>query len=157
MWFVFTLAFNCWFQSVNMWEDWFIEWLIFHVFIYCIALYLSISIVLLTAWAFQRRSRPQQLTLCWSLHVEMLQSTGSEGLAQGLYMAARAGFEPVTLRSKGIVSTNAPPCPTFMKTFCLVYIRDLWRPAWFISGTHNPQARSNLWTCYIQPSQQVEK
>ena len=32
----------------------------------------------------------------------------SEGLAQGPYMAARAGFEPTTLRSKGVVSTNAP-------------------------------------------------
>ena len=30
---------------------------------YCIVLYLSVSIALLTAWAFQKRSRPQQLTL----------------------------------------------------------------------------------------------
>ena len=27
-------------------------------------------------------------------------------------MAARAGFEPTTLRSKSVVSTNKPPCPT---------------------------------------------
>src|SRR6218665_2693782 len=27
------------------------------------------------------------------------------------YMAARVGFEPTTLRSNGVVSTNAPPCP----------------------------------------------
>jgi len=53
-------------------------------------LYLSISIVLLTAWAFQKRSRPQQLTLCQSLHAEALQVTVSEGLAQGPYMVARA-------------------------------------------------------------------
>ena len=66
--------------------------------------YLSISIPLLTARAFQKRSRPQQLTLCRSLHAEALQATVSEGLAQCpcMYVAARAGFEPTTLRSKGI-------------------------------------------------------
>ena len=74
-------------------------------------LYLSISIVLLTAWAFQKRSRPQQLTLWRSLHADALQATVSEGLAQGPYMAARAGFETKTLRSKGIDPTNAPPGP----------------------------------------------
>ena len=36
----------------------------------------------------------------------------SEGLAQGPYVAARAGFELKTLRSKGFDSTNAPPRPT---------------------------------------------
>ena len=41
-----------------------------------------------------------------------LQATLSEGLTQGQYLAARAGFEPTTLRSKGIDSTNAPPGPT---------------------------------------------
>src|SRR6218665_2239102 len=45
--------------------------------------------------------RPQQLTLCRSLHAEALQTTASEGLAQGPYVAARAGFEPATIRSKG--------------------------------------------------------
>ena len=43
-------------------------------------------------------------------HAEALQATASEGLAQGPYMAARAGFKPTTFRSKGVVSTNAPPC-----------------------------------------------
>ena len=38
-------------------------------------------------------------------------ATISEGLAQGPYTAARAGFEPTTLRSNGVVSTNTPPCP----------------------------------------------
>src|SRR6218665_997748 len=33
----------------------------------------------------------------------------SKGLAQGPYVAARAGVEPTTLRLKVIVSTNAPP------------------------------------------------
>src|SRR6218665_3107671 len=51
---------------------------------------------------FSQRSQPQQLTLCRSLHAKALQSTVSEGLAQGpyVYVAARAGFEPTTLRSK---------------------------------------------------------
>src|SRR6218665_583314 len=50
---------------------------------YCIVLYLSISTVLLTARAFQKRSRPHQLTLCRSLHAEALQATTNERLAQG--------------------------------------------------------------------------
>ena len=31
-------------------------------------------------------------------HAEALQATVSEGLAQGAYVAVRAGFEPMTLR-----------------------------------------------------------
>ena len=78
--------------------------------LYCIALYLSISVALLTAWAFQKCSRPQQMTQCRSLHAEELQATVSEGLPQGPYVAAKAGFEPTTLQSKGIASTNAIYC-----------------------------------------------
>src|SRR6218665_74664 len=78
---------------------------------YCIVLNLSISIALLTARAFQKHSSPQQLTLCRSLHAEALQVTVSQGLAQGPYKAARAGFEPTTLQSQGIDSTNVPPTP----------------------------------------------
>src|SRR6218665_1923767 len=55
------------------------------------------------------------MTLCRSLHAEALQATISEGLVQGPYVAARAGFEPTTLRSNGVVSTNAPPCPTWWR------------------------------------------
>ena len=40
------------------------------------------------------------------------QATASKGLAQGPYMAARAGVEPMTLRLKAVDSTKAPPCPT---------------------------------------------
>src|SRR6218665_4193773 len=40
------------------------------------------------------------------------QATAGKGLAQGPYMAARAGVEPTTLRLKVIASTNAPPRPT---------------------------------------------
>ena len=35
----------------------------------------------------------------------------SEGLAHGPYVAARAEVEPMTLRTKGVDSTNAPPTP----------------------------------------------
>src|SRR6218665_2507947 len=41
-------------------------------------------------------------------HAEASQATVSEGPAQGPYVAARAGFEPGTLRSTGIDSTNVP-------------------------------------------------
>src|SRR6218665_295299 len=98
---------------------------------FSIVLYLFISIALLTARTFQKRSRPKQLTLCRSLHAETLQATASEGLAQGLYMAARAGFEPATFRSTGIDSTNAPPRPLLLSVplsvppcFCLSLL--LW-------------------------------
>src|SRR6218665_1663590 len=43
-----------------------------------------------------RRSRPSQLTLCWSLRAEALQATANEGLVQGPYVVASAGFEPAT-------------------------------------------------------------
>ena len=39
------------------------------------------------------------------------QATASEGLAQGPYVAARAGLERMTLRTKGDESTNEPPRP----------------------------------------------
>ena len=39
------------------------------------------------------------------------QATASEGLAQGPYLAASAGFEPTTFRTKGYESTNDPPSP----------------------------------------------
>jgi len=50
---------------------------------YCTVMYLSISTALLTAWAFQKRYQPQELTLCRSLYAEALQATASEGLAKG--------------------------------------------------------------------------
>ena len=43
-------------------------------------------------------------------NAKALKASVSEGLAQGPYVAPRAGFEPATLRTKGIDSTNAPPC-----------------------------------------------
>src|SRR6218665_2385881 len=44
-------------------------------------------------------------------HSEMPQATASEGLAQGPYVAARAGFEPAILWTEGIESSNEPSRP----------------------------------------------
>ena len=44
-------------------------------------------------------------------HAEAPQAIASEGLAQGPCVVARVGFEPTTLRTKGIESTNEPPRP----------------------------------------------
>ena len=46
-----------------------------------------------------------------------LQATLSEGLAQGPYIAARAGFEPVTLRTYGTELTIEPPRPPYISLF----------------------------------------
>src|SRR6218665_1387169 len=63
--------------------------------------------------AAQRRSRLQH-GYCIGVPRRTAQATLSEGLAQGayVYMAARAGVEPTTLRLKIIDSTKAPPCLT---------------------------------------------
>src|SRR6218665_2127945 len=42
----------------------------------------------------------------------MPQAIVSEGLAQGPYMAARAGFEPTTLRMQDTEPSAEAPCPT---------------------------------------------
>jgi len=44
------------------------------------------------------------------------QATASEGLAQGPYMSAKVGFEPVTL-TKGVKSSNEPPHPHVISLF----------------------------------------
>ena len=60
----------------------------------------------------QRRSRHSTDTMS-EFHAKAPQPTASaiEGLAQGPYVAARAGFEPTTLRSTAIDSTNEPTRP----------------------------------------------
>ena len=45
-------------------------------------------------------------------HAKAPQATTSGGLAQGPFVAIRAGYEPTALRTKGDKSTNEPPCPT---------------------------------------------
>ena len=48
----------------------------------------------------------------WEFHAESPHTALIEGLAQGPYVAVRAGFEPATLRTKGVESTNESPHPT---------------------------------------------
>src|SRR6218665_3026667 len=61
----------------------------------------------------QRRSRIQH-----GYHIGVsrrsAQATAGKGLAQGSYLAARAGVEPTTLRLKVIASINAPPRPIYI-------------------------------------------
>ena len=45
-------------------------------------------------------------------HAQAPQATASEGLAKGPPVAGRAGFEPMTLRTKGDGSADEPPRPT---------------------------------------------
>src|SRR6218665_2720418 len=59
----------------------------------------------------QKRFRHSTDTVL-EFHAKAPQATASKGLAQGPYVAASAGFEPTTLRLKGIDSTKAPPRPT---------------------------------------------
>src|SRR6218665_1633050 len=49
----------------------------------------------------QKRSQNSTNTVP-EFHAEGPQATASEGLAQGPYVAARAGFEPATLRTIGV-------------------------------------------------------
>ena len=80
--------------------------------LYCIYCIVFIHFYSASHETFRSAPDKQQLTLCRSLHAEALQATASEGLAQGPDMAARAGFEPATIRSKDAGSTNAPPRQT---------------------------------------------
>ena len=71
----------------------------------------AISLAPLQVHTIQRCSQHSTDTVL-ELHAEAPQATTSEGLAQGPYVAARAGFEPTTLKTKGAESTNEPPRPT---------------------------------------------
>ena len=60
-------------------------------------------------------------------NAEAPQVTASEGLAQGVYKAARARVKPLTLRTKGVDSTNVPQRITFItcvsvKCYVLAFI-----------------------------------
>src|SRR6218665_156541 len=57
---------------------------------------------------------PTQHEYCVEVSRRKPQATASEGLAQGPYVAARAGFKPATIRTKGVKSTNGPPRPIIM-------------------------------------------
>src|SRR6218665_447425 len=75
-----------------------------HSFIYSGYFYSASSSPLCTT---QRRSRHSTDTVP-EFHAEAPQATVSEILDQGPYLASRAGVEPITLRMKGVDSTNAP-------------------------------------------------
>ena len=53
-------------------------------------------------------------------HAEVPQATASEGLAQGPYVAAREGFKPTILQTKGDESTNELPRPANLGIYTLL-------------------------------------
>ena len=57
---------------------------------------------------YYSEAHPTQHRYCVGVS-KATQATASEGLAQGPYVAARPGFEPETLRTKGAESTKEPP------------------------------------------------
>src|SRR6218665_2602603 len=63
--------------------------------------------------AAQKSSRHSTDTVS-EFHAEAPQATVNERRVQGPYVAARARFEPATLRMKGVESTNAPPRTTII-------------------------------------------
>ena len=68
---------------------------------YCMVLYLSISIALLTAMQSLSEALPITATATDTvseLTRRSAKATVKEGLTQGPYVAARAGFEPTTIR-----------------------------------------------------------
>ena len=76
-------------------------------------------------------------------HAEAPQATSSEGLAQGPYVATRAGFEPATLRTKGDESTNEPPLPVYC--YSLHYLGE-------VIQTRNEKTNTELhWACTPVP------
>src|SRR6218665_3257914 len=85
----------------------------------------------------QRRSRHSTDTVL-KFHAEAPRSAASEGLAQGSYAAARAGFEPTTLWTKGDKFTNKKPRPTMycMVLYLYIYLAPL-RCITPIRGTSN--------------------
>src|SRR6218665_2787721 len=71
----------------------------------------------------------------------------TKGLAQGPYMAARAGVEPTTLRLKAIDSTKAPPCPKtwwhhFIHHLKYLFISPVFHPADSLHPTPYPHFES---------------
>src|SRR6218665_1559012 len=92
----------------------------------------------------QRRSRLQH-GYCIGVSRRSAQATAGKGLAQGPYIAVRAGVEPTTLRLRVIASTNAPPS----------YLRDLGlKELWQQYGTGEKRRMLPLHqaACQLGPS-----
>src|SRR6218665_1974849 len=83
---------------------------------------LDISIAPLQVHYYSEALPTAALILCQSKHAKALQTTVSEGLAQGPYVAARVGFRPATLRTQGTELTAEPPCPTIYCDVCILCI-----------------------------------
>ena len=95
---------RCWFlESYTSWTSFTYD----HIFIHSFRLFLK---RLFKSAITQRRSRHRKDTVS-EFYAETPQATASERLAQGPYVAARAGFEPTTLRTKCRESTNKLPRP----------------------------------------------
>jgi len=69
-------------------------------------------------------------------HAEAPQATASEGFAQGPYVAARAGCELATLRTKGTRFTNEPlrsllisMIMLLLMSRCMTVLPSLWHMA----------------------------
>src|SRR6218665_830599 len=61
---------------------------------------------------------PHSTKTASEFHAEAPKGISSEGLTQGPYVTARAGFEPANLRTRGDESTNEPPRPTIICCLC---------------------------------------
>ena len=70
-------------------------------------------------------------------HDQTPQATVSEELAQGPYVAARAGFELTTIQTKGAESTNEPPSP------CTLYYINLSMTAEVLGSSVNHCCRTD--------------
>src|SRR6218665_5756 len=64
---------------------------------------------------------PTQHGYCMGVSRRSAQATAGKGLAQGPYMAARAQVEPMTLRTKGVDSTKAPPRSIYGRQALIIY------------------------------------
>src|SRR6218665_222531 len=63
------------------------------------------------------RGSPDSTGTVPEFHAGAPQATVSEGLAQSSYVAARGGVEQMSLQTKGVDSTNAPPTPQIVCHF----------------------------------------
>src|SRR6218665_811697 len=79
-------------------------YLFIHLFI------LAISIAPLQV-LYYSEALPTTARILYRSFTPKRKATVGKGLAQGPYVAARAGVEPTTLQLKVITSTNAPPHP----------------------------------------------
>jgi len=95
-------------------NSWLYRRTLFHSFIQAI----SIAPLKVLLYYTQKHSRQSTDTVP-EFHAEAPQATVSEGLAQGPYVASRAGVEPMRLRTKGVHSAKASPRPKILWSYNL--------------------------------------